>query len=239
MTLTYFFTFKQASLVMILHIFTTFSCGPAVGHLLSKYHPITVAGIGCLFNILSYVLMLLDHSLFSFIFGMILLGCSWNLGYSAGSVMLLCTCYDDESKLQKQVQASNDTLLLSITAVMTVFAGILEDKKGGWIAVLYLGGAIVVLQAVIIAVVWRYKDQITPLFRDEAVNGVKLYGEDIVRRQSLTSTAFGGTNKRNIPADRVRRSVVAIDRLYEEKEKVSWGSESVVGNPIRGDAEAG
>ena len=232
MTQTYFFTFKQASLAMIVHIFVTFICGPAVGHLLSKYHPITVAGIGCLFNILGYVLMLLGHSFFSFIFGMILLGCSWNLGYSAGSVMLLCTCYDDEDQLQKQVQASNDTLLLGITAVMTIFAGILEEKKDGWIAVLYLGGAIVVLQAVIIAAVWQYKDQITPRFRDEDVNDVKPCGEDIVRRQSLTSVALGGANARASHADRVRRSVLDTDRV--DTGKVSGGSDSVVGNPIRG-----
>ena len=234
MTQTYFFTFKQASFAMIVHIFITFICGPAVGHLLSKYHPITVSGIGCLLNILGYVLMLLDHSFFSFIFGMILLGCSWNLGYSAGSVMLLCTCYDDENQLQKQVQASNDTLLLSITAVMTIFAGILEEKKGGWIAVLYLGGAIVVLQAVTIAVVWQYKDQITPRFRDEEVSDVKPCGEDIVRRQSLTSVAFSGANTRASHAGHVRRSVVAHDRV--DKGKVSGGSDSVVGNPIRGTA---
>jgi len=195
MTKQYDFTFPQSSAVMILHILASFAFGPVAGFLLYNFSTVAVVGMSVAFNVLAYSLLLNSTSLFAFTFGMILVGSSWNLGYSAGSVMLLCTCYADEDRLLKQVQATNDTIMLSITAVVTIFAGVEEGKKdGGWHSVLYFGGVFVLLQAICAVVIWQYKSSIAPLFRDGEENLADIRStfssEDIVRRTSMMASHF-------------------------------------------------
>jgi len=188
MTQEYGYSFPQSSLVMILHILSSFAFGPVSGYLLSNYSNVTVVCMSVAFNMVAYTLMLSSSSMPAFLFGMILLGCAWNLGYSAGSVLLLCTCFSDEDNLLKQVQATNDTLMLSITAVVTVFTGVEEGKViGGWHKVLYFGGTFVLLFALLGAFIWQYKSEIAPLRRENEDHNAAFSGEGFARRTSMAS----------------------------------------------------
>ena len=197
MTKTYGYSFAASSATIVVHMFSCYAFGPVTGYLLMNYRAEVVAALGGVFAIVSFVVLYTNTTLAGFIGGMCMVGIAWNIGYSAGSLILLKSCYDDEHDLQKQVQASNDFILMSLTAGTTFCTGlILQDY--GWHAVLIFGFAVIGLLFVMIAFTIWYKDEIVRLKRKPSVakppsNISTAATNEADELEKLRNTAWGET----------------------------------------------
>ena len=160
----YGLTFYMSSLAMICHILSTFLVGPLTAAALSKYGLLPTIILSNVVNFLGFFTFELSKSSFGFVLGMILIGMSWNFGYSAGSLLLTYACYDDEKDTHLNIQAWNDSLIFCITAVVSVFSGIVLHEFG-WTGIIIFGLVSTTGQSLHISMCWFKRNKFVPLVR--------------------------------------------------------------------------
>jgi MFS family permease len=172
MIVEYGYSLQMSSLAMLCHIVSTFAVGPLTAHLLTNYGILAAVGLSNFVNVLGFVIFAVSKAKWSFICGMSLVGMAWNLGYSAGSLLLTYACYEDEKKLQVVIQAWNDSIVYILTSVATICAGILAGTYN-WPGAIVFGSSMTFIQLVHIAICWYHREMFVPSVRPWVGNKTK------------------------------------------------------------------
>jgi hypothetical protein len=127
------FTLVEQSLVLDFHFLAMFGTGFVTNHLLKMYGVYNGIVIAWALLALALVFFMSSQSLWSFFLGDILVGASWNILFSTGTVML-SFCYLPRDR--HVVQSVFEIIINSVSGVFSIVSGVILSRYG-WSHVLY------------------------------------------------------------------------------------------------------
>jgi len=121
------FAFADAALVLEWHVIGMFAPGFVTGHLIKKFGPLPVMGVGVLLNAACIAIALSGVDLHQFLTALFLLGVGWNFLFT-GSTTLSLRAYRPEEK--DRAQAAINFCVFATMAVTSFASGALVTTQG-------------------------------------------------------------------------------------------------------------
>lgn len=115
------------SLVLDFHFLAMFGTGIITGQLISKHGPYWVVPLSWFILGLSLTIFLISEDIWSFFIGDFLLGVSWNIMYSAGTVLL---SYSYEEPEQHEIQSVFEFIINLLSGIISIISGIALQFMG-------------------------------------------------------------------------------------------------------------
>ncbi len=144
------FTFASTAQVLQYHVIGMFAPGFFTGHLIKRFGPLMIMGIGASLNFISLFIMLSGSDLMHFIAALFLLGVAWNFLFN-GSTILAISVFKPEEK--NKVEATINFCVFGTMAVSSFSSGALVTTQGWQFLNI---GTLVPTVIVSCALVWLY-----------------------------------------------------------------------------------
>jgi len=144
------FTFASTAQVLQYHVIGMFAPGFFTGHLIKRFGPLKIMGVGASLNFISLFIMLSGSDLMHFIAALFLLGVAWNFLYN-GSTILAISVFKPEEK--NKVEATINFCVFGTMAVSSFSSGALVTTQGWQFLNI---GTLVPTVIVSCALVWLY-----------------------------------------------------------------------------------
>ena len=144
------FTFASTAQVLQYHVIGMFAPGFFTGHLIKRFGPLMIMGIGASLNFISLFIMLSGSDLMHFISALFLLGVAWNFLFN-GSTILAISVFKPEEK--NKVEATINFCVFGTMAVSSFSSGALVTTQGWQFLNI---GTLVPTVIVSCALVWLY-----------------------------------------------------------------------------------
>ncbi|GKT22449.1 MFS transporter [Acidovorax sp. SUPP3334] len=119
--------FSDAAFVLQWHVIGMFAPGFFTGHLIRRFGPLPVMGVGVGLNVLCVAIALSGVELHHFTVALLLLGVGWNFLFT-GSTTLSLSAYAPQER--NRAQAAINFLLFAVMAVTSFASGALVTTKG-------------------------------------------------------------------------------------------------------------
>lgn len=119
--------FSDAALVLEWHVIGMFAPGFITGHLIQRFGPLPVMGVGVALNVLCVTIALSGVDLHHFTVALFLLGVGWNFLFT-GSTTLSLSAYVPEER--NRAQAALNFLLFAVMALSSFSSGALVTTQG-------------------------------------------------------------------------------------------------------------
>jgi predicted MFS family arabinose efflux permease len=145
--------FSDTALVLEWHVIGMFAPGFFTGHLIKRFGPLPIMGVGVVLNLGCIAVALTGVDLHQFLIALFLLGVGWNFLFT-GSTTLSLKAYAPEEK--DRAQGALNFCVFATLAVSSFSSGLLVTTQG-WTILNYGSLAPVVLTAV--ALVWLARRQ--------------------------------------------------------------------------------
>ena len=145
--------FSDTALVLEWHVIGMFAPGFFTGHLIKRFGPLPIMGVGVVLNLGCIAVALTGVDLHQFLIALFLLGVGWNFLFT-GSTTLSLTAYAPEEK--DRAQGALNFCVFSTLAVSSFSSGLLVTTQG-WTILNYGSLAPVALTAA--ALVWLARRQ--------------------------------------------------------------------------------
>ena len=145
--------FSDAAFVLEWHVIGMFAPGFFTGHLIKRFGPLPIMGVGVALNLACVAIALSGVELQHFAASLFLLGVGWNLLFT-GSTTLSLSTYAPEEK--DRAQAALNFLLFLVMAVSSFSSGVLVTTKGWTLLNL---GSLVPLLMIGAGLVWLARHQ--------------------------------------------------------------------------------
>jgi MFS family permease len=145
--------FSSATLVLEWHVLGMFVPSFFTGHLIKRFGPLPVMGVGVLLNLVCVAVALSGVNLMQFLIALFTLGVGWNFLYTGGSTLLTST-YRPEEK--NKAQGAMDTCVFATMALSSFASGALVTTQGWTILNL---GSLVPIALVGAALLWLAAQQ--------------------------------------------------------------------------------
>jgi MFS family permease len=145
--------FSSATLVLEWHVLGMFVPSFFTGHLIKRFGPLPVMGVGVLLNLVCVAVALSGVDLMQFLIALFTLGVGWNFLYTGGSTLLTST-YRPEEK--NKAQGAMDTCVFATMALSSFASGALVTTQGWTILNL---GSLVPIALVGAALLWLAAQQ--------------------------------------------------------------------------------
>jgi MFS family permease len=145
--------FSDTALVLEWHVIGMFAPGFFTGHLIKRFGPLPIMGVGVALNLGCIAVALTGVDLHQFLIALFLLGVGWNFLFT-GSTTLSLTAYAPEEK--DRAQGALNFCVFATLAVSSFSSGLLVTTQG-WTILNYGSLAPVVLTAA--ALVWLARRQ--------------------------------------------------------------------------------
>ena len=121
------FTFASTAQVLQYHVIGMFAPGFFTGHLIKRFGPLKIMGVGASLNFISLFIMLSGSDLMHFIAALFLLGVAWNFLFN-GSTILAISVFRPEEK--NKVEATINFCVFGTMAVSSFSSGALVTTQG-------------------------------------------------------------------------------------------------------------
>jgi len=121
------FTFASTAQVLQYHVIGMFAPGFFTGHLIKRFGPLKIMGVGASLNFISLFIMLSGSDLMHFIAALFLLGVAWNFLFN-GSTILAISVFKPEEK--NKVEATINFCVFGTMAVSSFSSGALVTTQG-------------------------------------------------------------------------------------------------------------
>lgn len=121
------YSFVYLSLVLDMHFFAMFASGFITGYMIKQYKCFNVCVAGTVLMGVAYIVFISGDHLANFFVGDIILGISWNMLFSSGTVML-SNCYEPIE--QNAVQSVNEFIINSISGIFSIISGFILAEYG-------------------------------------------------------------------------------------------------------------
>ena len=144
------FTFASTAQVLQYHVIGMFAPGFFTGHLIKRFGPLKIMGVGASLNFISLFIMLSGSDLMHFIAALFLLGVAWNFLFN-GSTILAISVFKPEEK--NKVEATINFCVFGTMAVSSFSSGALVTTQGWQFLNI---GTLVPTVIVSCALVWLY-----------------------------------------------------------------------------------
>ncbi len=119
--------FSDAALVLQWHVIGMFAPGFITGHLIHRFGPLPVMGVGVALNVVCVAVALSGVELHHFAVALFLLGVGWNFLFT-GSTTLSLSAYAPEER--NRAQAALNFLLFAVMALSSFSSGALVTTQG-------------------------------------------------------------------------------------------------------------
>ncbi len=119
--------FSDAALVLQWHVIGMFAPGFVTGHLIHRFGPLPVMGVGVALNVMCVAIALSGVDLHHFAVALFLLGVGWNFLFT-GSTTLSLSAYAPEER--NRAQATMNFLLFAVMALSSFSSGALVTTQG-------------------------------------------------------------------------------------------------------------
>ena len=140
--------FDRAALVLEWHVLGMFVPGFFTGHLIRRFGPLPIMGVGALLNFVCVAVALSGVDVMQFLIALFALGVGWNFLFTGGTT-LFTQAYRPEEK--NRAQGAMDFCIFSTMAVTSFASGALVTTQGWtWLNI----GSLVPIAAVSMALLW-------------------------------------------------------------------------------------
>ncbi len=139
--------FDETAFVIQWHVLGMFLPSFFTGQLIERWGVVRILWIGALLGGATITINLLGYSFWHFLLALMLLGVSWNFLFIGGTSLLTETYSEEE---RSKVQAANDFLVYSTTAIASLSAGYLIHQLGWW----WVNIAVIPLIAIILSAIY-------------------------------------------------------------------------------------
>jgi len=140
--------FDRAALVLEWHVLGMFVPGFFTGHLIRRFGPLPIMGVGALLNFVCVAVALSGVDVMQFLVALFALGVGWNFLFTGGTT-LFTQAYRPEEK--NRAQGAMDFCIFSTMAVTSFASGALVTTQGWtWLNL----GSLVPIAAVSMALLW-------------------------------------------------------------------------------------
>jgi MFS family permease len=119
--------FDRAALVLEWHVLGMFVPGFFTGHLIKRFGPLPIMGIGVVLNLVCVVVALSGVDVMQFLIALTALGVGWNFLFT-GATTLFTTAYRPEEK--NKAQGTMDMMVFATMAVTSFASGALVTTQG-------------------------------------------------------------------------------------------------------------
>jgi MFS family permease len=142
------FAFKDTAWVLQWHVIGMFAPGFVTGHLIKRWGPLPIMGVGIVLNVACIAIALSGQSLDQFVYALTLLGIGWNFLFT-GSTTLAMRGYRPDEK--DRAQGAINFFVFAVMAVSSFSSGALVTQQG-WSSLNWFSLAPVSIMAV--ALLW-------------------------------------------------------------------------------------
>jgi len=119
--------FDDAAFVLEWHVIGMFAPGFFTGHLIKRFGPVAIMGVGVLLNLACIAIALSGVELHQFVVALFLLGVGWNFLFTGGTTLSL-GAYRPEEK--DRAQAAINFWVFAVTALTSFASGALITTQG-------------------------------------------------------------------------------------------------------------
>jgi MFS family permease len=119
--------FDDTALVLEWHVIGMFAPGFFTGHLIKRFGPVAIMGVGVLLNLACIAIALSGVELHQFVLALFLLGVGWNFLFTGGTTLSL-GAYRPEEK--DRAQAAINFWVFAVTALTSFASGALITTQG-------------------------------------------------------------------------------------------------------------
>ena len=145
--------FSDAAWVLQWHVIGMFAPGFFTGHLIKRFGPLPVMGVGVALNLACIMVALSGVELHQFLVALFLLGVGWNFLFT-GSTTLSLSAYGPEER--DRAQGALNFFVFATLAVSSFASGVLVTTRG-WTLLNY--GSLVPVSALGAALIWLWLSQ--------------------------------------------------------------------------------
>jgi predicted MFS family arabinose efflux permease len=119
--------FSDTALVLQWHVIGMFAPGFFTGHLIRRFGPLSIMGVGLALNSLCVIVALSGVSLHEFLIALFLVGVGWNFLFTGATTLALSTYRPEE---QDKAQGALNFCIFSVLAMSSLASGVLVTTQG-------------------------------------------------------------------------------------------------------------